>query len=105
FTTVALCMALAGILYGAIVPASKVLMLRLPEVSGPRAGTTLGVYTTIERIGITAFITVLGGLISVPGASLITVYSRFWLVQLIAPVLIVIAGIIEKKKRMNQAAA
>jgi len=98
FVTVSVCLALGGIFYGAIVPAPKVLMLRLPEVSGIRAGTALGVYTTIERIGITLFISVLGTMISAEGVSMASVYSKFWFIQLIAPVLIFIAGISTKKK-------
>ena len=96
-------LALGGILYGAIVPAPKVLMLAVPEVSGPRAGTALGVYTTIERIGITIFISLLGGAIAIEGVSMASVYSKFWFIQLISPALIAIASVFDKKQQESRA--
>lgn len=94
-------MAVAGIFYGGIVPAPKVLMLAHPAVSGPRAGTALGTYVTIERIGITSFITVLGTLISTGTMPMSHVLSYFYLIQLIAPLLIFI-GIFVKRRDMEK---
>ena len=96
-TVISVMMAISGILYGGIVPAPKVLMLEHPEVSGLRAGTALGVYVTLERIGITIFITILGTLISQNPQQMSIVLSRFFLIQLISPLLIFI-GIFVKKR-------
>jgi MFS family permease len=103
FTTVMVASAIAGIFFGGSVPANKVLLLSLPEVSGIRAGTALGVYTTVERIGITVMITTIGGLVTANPAAMGTVFARFWLLMLVAPVLIVIAGIITNKKKKARA--
>ena len=73
------------------------------EVSGIRAGTALGVYTTVERIGITVMITTIGGLVTANPAAMGTVFARFWLLMLVGPVLIVIAGIITNKKKKARA--
>lgn len=97
FTTLAVMMVISGICYGAIVPASKVLMLKLQEVAGPRAGTALGVYVTIERIGITIFTGYLGALMVNP-ENMSVILSNFYAIQLIAPLLIFIAGIMEKRR-------
>jgi len=106
YVTIAACMAIGGICYGAIVPASKVLMLQLPEVSGPRAGTALGLFVTIERIGITFATGILGSLISGSPETMSITLSNFYSVQLIAPILIFIAAIVGKrKKESNQLAA
>lgn len=94
-------MALSGIFYGGIVPAPKVLMLSHPEVSGPRAGTALGLYVTAERIGITFFTATLGTLISSGTMPMSQVLSTFYLIQLIAPVLIFI-GIYVKKNESKK---
>lgn len=94
-------MAVAGIMYGAIVPAPKVLMLSHPEVSGPRAGTALGVYVTVERIGITTFITILGTLISSGTMQMSHVYSYFYILQLVSPLLIFL-GIFVKRRDMEK---
>ena len=105
FTTAIITYAIAGIMFGAIVPASKVLMLQLPEVRGQRAGTALGVYVTIERIGITAGITLLGGLLAANPAKMSNTIATFFLIQLMAPLLIFIGGIVSKKKAAEAAEA
>lgn len=102
FTIIAACMAIGGICYGAIVPAPKVLMLQLPEVSGPRAGTALGLYVTIERIGITFATGILGGLVSGSPETMSITLSNFYAVQLIAPILILIAAVLAKRKKAVQ---
>ncbi len=104
FTTAIITYAIAGVMFGAIVPASKVLMLQLPEVRGQRAGTALGVYVTIERIGITAAITLLGGLLAANPAGMSNTIATFFLIQLMAPLLIFVAGFIGKKKAVAEAA-
>ncbi|MBP1924760.1 MFS family permease [Sedimentibacter acidaminivorans] len=103
-TIISVMMALSGIFYGGIVPAPKVLMLSHPEVSGPRAGTALGLYVTAERIGISFFIATLGTLISSANMQMSQVLSYFYLLQLIAPVLIFI-GIFVKKNETKKGAA
>ncbi|WP_283408236.1 MFS transporter [Anoxynatronum buryatiense] len=90
--------ALAGVLYGAIVPASKVLMLQLPEVRGQRAGTALGVYVTIERIGITAMISLLGGMIAANPDTMANSLANFFTLQFVAPILIIIGGLVERRR-------
>ncbi|WP_312812822.1 MFS transporter [Sedimentibacter sp.] len=95
-TVISMMMALAGICYGGIVPAPKVLMLSHPEVSGPRAGTALGLYVTAERIGISFFTATLGTLISAGTMPMSIVLSWFYFIQFAAPILIFI-GIYVKK--------
>jgi predicted MFS family arabinose efflux permease len=95
-------MLIAGIFYGAIVPAPKVLMLQLPEVSGPRAGTALGLYVTIERIGITIATGVLGGMISAAPATSSDVLANFWSLQIVAPICILIGAVYLKKTAKKQ---
>jgi sugar phosphate permease len=104
FWTLAVCMMIAGVFYGAIIPAPKVLMLSLPQVSGLRAGTGLGFYTTIERVGITVMTTFLGTLISTHPGSMAVVLSRFFQIQLISPALLIIAMIIIHKQKKKEAA-
>jgi MFS family permease len=93
---ISIMMALAGIFYGGIVPAPKILMLSHPEVSGPRAGTALGLYVTAERIGISFFTATLGSLIAAGTMSMNYVLTWFWVIQFVAPVLIFV-GIFVKK--------
>ena len=95
-------MLLSGICYGAIVPAPKVLMLQHPQVSGPRAGTALGMYVTIERIGISLFTGTLGTLISLGTIPISNVLSYFYAIQFIAPVLIFV-GIFMRKAEVKKA--
>ena len=102
-TIISVMMVIAGICYGGIVPAPKVLMLQRPEVSGPRAGTALGLYVTAERIGITIFTATLGTLISSGTMQMSHVLSSFFLLQLIAPALIFI-GIFLNKNSAKKAA-
>ncbi len=97
-------MAVAGICYGGIVPAPKVLMLSHPEVSGPRAGTALGVYVTAERIGITFFIGTLGTLLSSGVMPMSHVLSYFHFIQFVSPILI-FAGMFVLKNDAKKAAA
>jgi MFS family permease len=105
FAFVCAMMLIAGIFYGAIVPAPKVLMLQLPEVSGPRAGTALGLYVTIERIGITIATGVLGGMISAAPATSSDVLANFWSLQIVAPICILIGAVYLKRKAAKKATA
>lgn len=102
-TVISIMMAFAGIFYGGIVPAPKILMLSHPEVSGPRAGTALGLYVTAERIGISFFTATLGSLISTGTMSMNFVLTWFWVVQFVAPILIFV-GIYVKKYDAKKAA-
>jgi MFS family permease len=102
-TVISIMMALAGIFYGGIVPAPKILMLSHPEVSGPRAGTALGLYVTAERIGISFFTATLGSLISTGTMSMNFVLTWFWVIQFVAPILIFV-GIFIKKHDAKKAA-
>lgn len=101
---ISIMMAVSGIFYGGIVPAPKVLMLSHPQVSGQRAGTALGLYVTAERIGISFFTGTLGTLISSGTIPMSQVLSYFYLIQLIAPVLIFI-GIYVKKAELKKLSA
>lgn len=96
--------AIAGILFGAAIPASKIFLLQLPEVRGQRAGTALGINVTIERIGATAMIALLGGMLAAnPETMANSMANMFWL-ALGAPILFIIGGIIEKRKRTQEEA-
>ena len=104
FAILCTCMAIAGVCYGAIVPAPKVLMLQLPEVSGSRAGTAMGVYVTVERLGITLFVSVMGALLAlkaIPGGQMLGI---FYSIQFISPVMLIIGSVILKKKKKAAAA-
>lgn len=103
-TVICIMMALAGICYGGIVPAPKILMLSHPEVSGSRAGTALGLYVTAERIGISFFTASLGTLISAGTMPMSIVLSWFYFIQFVAPLLIFI-GIFIKKHDIKKASA
>ncbi len=97
-------MAISGLMYGCCLPAPKVLMLQLPEVSGPRAGTAMGVYTTMERVCVTIFVAFLGPKIlawdpSIPGMSVLA--GKFQLIMLIHPVLLALALLVNKKRYGN----
>lgn len=95
-TTISIMMVIAGICYGGIIPAPKILMLQRPEVSGPRAGTALGLYVTGERIGISIFTASLGTLIASSTMQMSQVLSYFFLIQLVAPMLIFIGIFVNK---------
>ena len=102
-TTISIAMVISGICFGAIVPAPKILMLQRPEVSGPRAGTALGIYVTAERIGISVFVASLGALISAGTMPMTEVLSYFYLLQLMAPLLIFIGIFVNKHDAKKKA--
>ncbi len=93
-----------GLLFGPALPQAKLGMLELPEVSGPRAGTAMGVYLTAERFGTTLFITALGTIMgATPNA---TVVAWFTQLMFITPILLIIANVLNKRslrKREAQA--
>lgn len=97
-------MAVSGLLYGCCLPAPKVLMLQLPEVSGPRAGTAMGIYTTLERICVVVFVGFIGPKIlawdpSVPGMS--PFVGKLQMMMYIQPVLLALALLVNKKRYGN----
>lgn len=62
-------MLIGGIGQGGIVPAPKILMVRLPEISGPRVGLAYGTMNTTQRIGNLVFATLIGNLVVMLNAS------------------------------------
>jgi len=101
FGVLAFTLAFTGLMAGIVLAAPRILMLRLPEVSGPRAGTAMGAYLTIERLAITLFVTLLGGLISLPGAQMSVMLGVFYQLQLLAPILLIIGVYLMKRKYKN----
>ena len=99
-------MFLSGILGGAAMPAPRVLLLQLPEVSGPRAGTAMGFYQTIERIGIAGITAVLGTLISLNG-TLRTgeILGLVFLLQFFSPFFLILSVFLIRKTRAKADAA
>ncbi len=97
-------MATSGLLYGCCLPAPKVLLLQLPEVSGPRAGTAIGIYTTIERVCVVVFVAIIGPKVlawdpSVPGMS--PFVGKIQALMYIQPILLALALLINKKRYGN----
>ena len=60
---------IAGLGQGAIIPAGKIMAMRLPEVSGPRAGLSFGFQSTTQRVANTLMATLVGVLITAWGAT------------------------------------
>jgi MFS family permease len=99
------CMAISGVCYGTIVPAPKVLMLQLPDISGARAGTALGLFITIERLSQAALTGFIGGFIALYPNDMAWVLSKFWLIMLISPLMLTISVILEKKAEKPRSSA
>ncbi|MBQ1435151.1 MAG: hypothetical protein IIZ19_04585, partial [Clostridia bacterium] len=98
-------MATSGLLYGCCLPAPKVLLLQLPEVSGPRAGTAIGIYTTIERVCVVVFIALVGPKILswTPdlGYGMSPLVGRIQMLMYIQPILLALALLVNKKRYGN----
>lgn len=101
FKTACFYMALAGAAYGAIVPASKVLLLKLPEVSGARAGTALGVMTTVERIAQSIITGFVGGYMAIYPDRTAEVLSKSYYLLAVAPLLIGVSLVIDFAKESS----
>lgn len=104
FTYACISMAVSGLMYGCCLPAPKVLMLQLPEVSGPRAGTAMGIYTTMERVGVTIFVAIMGPSFmawdpTVPGMSVLM--GKMNIIMYIQPLLLILALFVAKKRYGN----
>lgn len=98
FTRACILMAIAGVCYGAIVPASKVLLLKLPEVSGARAGTALGAMTTLERIAQSIFTGIVGGYMAIYPDRMAEMVGKSYYLLAVPPLLILVSLILEVKK-------
>ncbi|MBR2743025.1 MAG: MFS transporter [Clostridia bacterium] len=100
-------MATSGLLYGCCLPAPKVLLLQLPEVSGPRAGTAIGIYTTIERLCVVIFIAIIGPKIISwdpsmhDGLGSSTLVGKVQMLMYLQPLLLALALIVNKKRYGN----
>lgn len=89
-------MLLGGIGQGGIVPASKILMFRLPEISGPRVGLAYGVMNTLQRVGNLIFATLVGNLVVIMNSSS-DVMLILYTFMFGAPVCVFIFSILMKK--------
>ena len=98
-----LCFGLSGIFYGGIVPGTKTLMLQRPTVAGVRAGTAFGLMMTVERIAITVCVSILGSIIFTSADGLAVTMSRYFAVQFIAPVAVMIAFIYDSMSKKQAA--
>ncbi|NLW79748.1 MAG: MFS transporter [Ruminococcaceae bacterium] len=103
--TASVCMLISGLLYGACLPAPKVLMLKLPGVSGARAGTALGVYITLERVAQSLFVGVLGASIAANPATGGSTIVAILFLQYLSPVMIALAMVYEHFKNKKRKAA
>lgn len=97
------CFGLAGIMYGGIVPGTKVLMLQRPKVSGVRSGAAFGLMLTVERIFITICVNLLGSILFTSEAGLASTMSNYYFLQLLAPVCVAIAFIYDAASRKKSA--
>jgi sugar phosphate permease len=93
--TLSLIYFLGGILFGTFVPAPRILMMKLPQVAGARAGTALGLYYTFERIGQTAITAWLA--VSMASGDPIATLSATYSLYLVSPALMAIAYVLEKR--------
>lgn len=100
-------MATSGLLYGCCLPAPKVLLLQLPEVSGPRAGTAIGIYTTIERVCVVVFVAIIGPRVLAwdpamhGGQGMSVLVGRIQMLMYIQPILLAVALFVNKKRYGN----
>jgi len=94
-------MALSGLMYGCCLTAPRVLMLKLPEVSGPRAGTAQGFYSTIERLGVTVFVAIVGPQVIAEPVGASIVLGKMNVIMYAHPILLLIALFINKKRYGN----
>ena len=98
FNLLATTMVLTGLMAGIVLAAPRILMLQLPEVSGPRAGTAMGIFLTIERLAVTIFVGLLGTLISMPGVDMSVMLGIFYLLQIGSPLLLILSIFLIKRK-------
>lgn len=103
FTLLCICLGVAGIFYGGIVPGTKTLMLQRPSVSGIRAGTAFGLMMTVERLGVTVAVHILGGIIFNSADTMGLTMSSFYALQLIAPVFVLIALLYDRAQKKKAA--
>lgn len=85
--------------------APKVLMLRLPQISGPRAGTALGIFITLERVMQTVFTAVYGSILATNTANPSDTLSWLYLLYMVSPLLIAVAWIIDTRQKKKAAPA
>ena len=98
FPIIAATMTMTGLMGGIYLAAPRVLMLQLPEVSGPRAGTAMGIFLTLERLGITIFAAFLGFLFALPHAHYSVMLGTYYLMQALSPVLLILAAVLIKRR-------
>jgi len=94
-------MAISGLMYGCCLTAPRVLMLKLPEVSGPRAGTAQGFYSTVERLGVTIFVAIVGPQVVADPVGSSVVMGEMNMIMYLHPVLLLIALFVNKKRYGN----
>lgn len=99
FTLLIVVMMITGILCGVCIPAPRLLMLSLPEVSGARAGTAMGFFLTVERLSVTLLMALLGGLMAGGQVSKSVLLGMFYLLQLGSPLLLLWGMILLRKKK------
>ena len=100
------CFGIAGIMYGGIVPGTKVLMLQRPKVAGVRSGAAFGLMLTVERIFITLAVNLIGSILFTSESGLAVTVSNFYFLQLLAPCCVALAFIYDhfsKKKAASKA--
>mgnify|MGYP001056851998 CR=1 FL=1 len=105
FTTIRVLFIANGIMFGQIIPAPKVLMLRLPQISGARAGTALGILTTLERVSQTVFTAIFGAVLATNTVNPSDQLSWMYLLYAVAPALIIVAWILDNRQKKKAAAA
>ena len=104
-TAISIIYLITGFLFGQFVPANRVLMLKLPQISGPRAGTALGMYFTFERIGQTIFSGVIGASMVGENINPSGTLSIVYLFYMVAPICLIIAMLIDRAQKKGGATA
>jgi len=105
FTAICVIFFINGIVFGQIVPAPKVLMLRLPQIAGARAGTAMGIYLTLNRIFQTIITAIFGMVLAINTTNPTEPLSWMYMLYLVAPVLIIVAWVLDNRQKKAAAAA
>lgn len=83
-------MFLAGAATGTIIPAAKNMLMEQPEIGAARAGTALGIISTVQRLGIIVLTMVLGRLFDYTGDGVLSM-SIVMGMMILASVLLIFA--------------
>ncbi|NLW78667.1 MAG: MFS transporter [Ruminococcaceae bacterium] len=95
---------ITGLLFGPFIPAPKILLMKLKQISGPRAGTAVGMYFTLERIGQTVIGTIIAMSMVGENTDPVGTLQIVYLFYLVSPITMTIAYFLEKRDKKKEAA-